>query len=124
METAGSAGQIGHAPRGSGGSLSGPAVAKLQAALSDARAGRSMLSPDIKEAVRSVCDEARREQWPPETLLVAYKSALETVGAVRGLPRGPERDAVIARLVSLCINEYYGAPQPGMQGSARSGHGE
>jgi hypothetical protein len=93
--------------------LSGPALAKLQTALSDARDSRdSKIPADVADAVRFVCDEAWREHCPPETLLIEFKRALETVGAVHRLPRGPERDEVIARLVTVCINEYYRVSPP------------
>jgi len=43
----------------------------------------------------------------PESFLIAFKKALEMVLTVRRLTREPDRGE-FARLVSLCIEEYYG----------------
>jgi hypothetical protein len=67
----------------------------------------SISSLSLKDALSPVCAEARRRQWPPEVLLLAFKAALETVPAVRRLTRGPDRDELVARLVTLCIEQYF-----------------
>lgn len=88
-------------------SLSAQAVAALHAALENAHADLVPTSPTVIDALRRVCGEAKRENWPPELLLIAFKKALDTTPGVQHLTRGPERDQVVVRLVSLCIEEYY-----------------
>ena len=92
--------------------LTEDAVAMLRAALDSAVAGRyPAWSAALKDAVKRICIEARRSDWPPEQLLIAFKSALYALPSVQALTRGPERDEFVAHLVSLCIDEYYGKPQ-------------
>jgi hypothetical protein len=88
--------------------LGAEAVAVLHAAL-EQEIGRRMptSSPGLSDAIRRICLDAKRNAWPPESLLVAFKAALHSVPALQGLTSGPDRDAVVARLVSLCIDEYY-----------------
>jgi hypothetical protein len=59
--------------------------------------------------VQRICIDARRNNWPPEWLLIAFKTALETMPAVQRVARGPDREELASRLVSLCINEFYSA---------------
>ena len=88
--------------------LSEEGVAVLHFALDTAIADRDPASSTaLRYAVKRICIDARRNEWPPESFLVAFKDALHTLPAVQHLPRGPERDEFVARLVSLCIDEYY-----------------
>jgi hypothetical protein len=64
----------------------------------------------LRHAIERICLDARRSDWPPESILVALKRALEAIPAVARLPRGSERDEFVAPLVSLCIAEYYRRP--------------
>jgi hypothetical protein len=64
----------------------------------------------LRHAIERICLDARRSDWPPESILVALKRALEAIPAVARLARGPERDEFVAPLVSLCIAEYYRRP--------------
>ncbi|HEY2376108.1 MAG TPA: hypothetical protein VGH98_09055 [Gemmatimonadaceae bacterium] len=88
--------------------LSAEGVAVLHAALAEELADRDVTSSAaLKAALSQLCDEAKAKYWPPEVLLIAFKTALETVPAVRRLTRGPDRDEFVARLVSLCIEQYF-----------------
>ena len=92
--------------------LSDAAIASLHAALGKEIADRDPVSSlGLKDAVRLVCGEARVKNWPPESLLIAVKSALQTVPAVQGRIRGPDRDEFLGRIVTLCIDEYYASLQ-------------
>ena len=64
----------------------------------------------LGHAIQRICIDARRSDWPPESILVALKRALDAIPAIARLPRGPERDEFVAPLVSLCIAEYYRRP--------------
>jgi hypothetical protein len=88
--------------------LSAEAVAALHTALGDGRAANdAMSSPALDDALYHICGEARLKNWPPESLLIAFKTALEMVPAVRRFARGPDRDEFVAHLVSRCIDAYY-----------------
>jgi len=88
-------------------SLSAAAVAALHAALENVRTQLVPTSRTMIDAVGRVCGEAKKANWPPELLLIAFKKALDTAPGMQHLTRGPERNEVVARLVSLCIEEYY-----------------
>jgi len=88
--------------------LSAEAVAALHSALGDGAAHHDAISsPALYDALQRICGEAKLKDWPPESLLIAFKKTLETVPAVRRLARGPDRDEFVAHLVSRCIDEYY-----------------
>lgn len=88
--------------------LSEESLALLRAALDSPIAGRYAAWPAaLQHAVTRICIDAQRNDWPPEWLVIAFKGALYTLPAVQRLTRGWERDEFVARLVSLCIDEYY-----------------
>jgi hypothetical protein len=64
-------------------------------------------SPTLRLALRRICSEGRQSDARPEQFLVALKSVLQSAPAMRRLAPGPERDDYVARIVSLCIKEYY-----------------
>ena len=89
--------------------LSQEAVAALHAALDSTVAGQfPAWSAALQDALERICNDARRNDWSPESLVIAFTSALDTVPSVQQLPRGPARDRFVARLVSLCFDAYYG----------------
>ena len=93
--------------------LSVAGVALLQAALEkDVGSPSLKSSAAVKRAIRRIAIDAKRSKWPPEWLLVAIKAAAQSLPAVERLPRGPDRDEIVAHLVSACIDEYFGGPAP------------
>lgn len=92
--------------------LTEEAVAVLRAALDSGVAGRyPAWSAALNDALKRICIDAKQSDWPPEQLLIAFKSALYTLPSVQHLTRGPDCDEFVSHLVSLCIDEYYGEPQ-------------
>ena len=92
--------------------LSAEAVAVLHAALENAPADRApTASSALQRALQRICVDAKRSDWPPERLLIAFKAALYGLPVMQRLPRGPDRDEFVAHLVSRCIGEYYLGPQ-------------
>jgi hypothetical protein len=88
--------------------ISADAVSALHAALRDGCDDRDPISsPAVSDALCQICGEAKRKNWPPERLLIAFKATLEILPAVGRLSYGPGRDILVARLVSQCICEYY-----------------
>ena len=60
----------------------------------------------ITEALSRVCAEARRDQIPPERLLVAFKGVWNSLPEVRQLD-GQRATEEARDLVTLCIERYY-----------------
>jgi hypothetical protein len=70
----------------------------LHAALDAAIADRDAASSGaLKHAVKRICIDARRNDWPPEWLLIAFKGALYTLPAVQR-----HNASSITRLRSAC----------------------
>ena len=102
--------------------LSAEAIALLHTALESEVGTRGPTSSGaVKQALGCIAVEAKRDNRQPEWLLVALKAAAYSVPALQHVPRGPDRDAVVARLVSLCIDEYYSGSPLGADSPARSG---
>jgi len=100
--------------------LSAEAIALLHTALEREVGARGTKSSGaVKEALRCIAVEAKQDNRQPEWLLVALKAAAHSVPALQRVPRGPDRDAVVARLVSLCIDEYFGGSPLGDDSPAR-----
>jgi hypothetical protein len=88
--------------------LSAEGVALLHAALEKEVGSRSSKSSAaLKHAIRRIATDAKRRNWPPEWLLVAIKAAAYSLPALERVPRGPERDEIVAHLVAVSIDEYY-----------------
>lgn len=88
--------------------LSAEGLAVLQTALEKEAGGRSPRSSSaLRHAMWRICIDARRTDWRPEWLLVAFKAGVNALPAVQRVARGPDRDELVADLVSLCIEEYY-----------------
>lgn len=64
---------------------------------------------DLRRALRTLCDVAHRENLQVEQLLTVLRHAWRSLPEVRELPGGRERDSLLARVVSTCIEEFYAA---------------
>jgi hypothetical protein len=93
--------------------ISSSAIEALRLALrTRASAGNAFAHAPVRTAVRLVCAEARLQHYTPERLLVDLKDALRATPEVQRVPRGPERDDLVARVVTLCIDEFFVGTAP------------
>jgi hypothetical protein len=91
--------------------LSAEWIAVLHEALEKATTERNPIAASgLQHAIRRISVDAKRSDWPPEQLLVAFKTAIYALPAAQRLTLRTDRHEFVARLVSLCIKEYYGAP--------------
>jgi hypothetical protein len=65
---------------------------------------------DFRCALRRFCDAAQCQQLRPEQVLVALKSMLRAVPEIRSTRKRDSCDDLIARAVTMCIEEYYAVP--------------
>ena len=93
--------------------ISSSAIEALRVALR-ARVGAdyAFARVPVRKAVQLVCAEARLQHYTPERLLVDLKDALRATPEVQQVPRGPERDELVARVVTLCIDEFFEKTAP------------
>jgi hypothetical protein len=90
--------------------ISTVAIEALRQSLrSDYRADSKLARARVRNAVQLVCADARLKRYTPERLLIDVKDALRGLPEVQQLPRGPERDELISGVVTLCIDEFFGA---------------
>jgi hypothetical protein len=61
---------------------------------------------DLRATLRDFCAEARREQMPPERVIVAVKTALDALPAERA-DSPALRESTRADVVSLAIRTFY-----------------
>ena len=85
------------------------ALERLRTSLPSWRA-RSSLPPEANAIVRDLCEAAKAEGWTPEQLVVAVKTACYGSDEVSHLDTTSERDALLARVVTTCIKEYFREP--------------
>ncbi len=82
------------------------AMEKLRDGLSGCRTNRSV-TPEARVAIEALVAEARRSGWTPEQLLIAVKDACYTTPEIAELTTTSEREAVLSRIVTVCIKEYF-----------------
>lgn len=82
------------------------ALERLRTSLPSWRA-RSALPSEATAIVRELCAGARAAGWTPEQLIVAVKTTCYGSDEVSQLDTTSERDALLARVVTTCIKEYF-----------------
>lgn len=90
---------------------------ELEVAIEHPRRGAADID-DLRSALGRFCTQARREQVPPERLLIAVKAALDGLPAQAVDPPGL-RDSIRQRIVSLAIRTYYADSGPDEQDRSR-----
>jgi hypothetical protein len=78
----------------------------LKSALGSAAITNS-ISPTLRQVIREICGETGDMAKRPELLLIAFKACLNEAASDANIPIGPERNALIDRLVSVFIEELY-----------------
>lgn len=86
--------------------LSAAALGALRCGL-QAHLRRQRSEPDLRRALRTVCAEAHRRHLRAEQLLILFKQAWSSLPEVEQLPRGIERDELLGRIITVCIEEFY-----------------
>ena len=91
--------------------LPGAALGPLRRSV--ARLARG-LTPDgeLRESLRIACGDAHSRGMRAEHLLIALKGVLDEAITDAGVARGPVREEITRRVVTLCIDEYYALPRP------------
>lgn len=72
-----------------------------------------------REAIRQICSAPERGRFEPEDFLIAFKLAIVDAANDVGIPLGPDRNELLARLVTAYIDEFYSGPVADGNGSAR-----
>jgi hypothetical protein len=86
--------------------LSASAIAGLEKALASFLADPSD-SKRVEGALRVITAEARQKQIHAEHLLVVLKDVWFALPAIRETPSGEPQNALLQRVITQCIREYY-----------------
>ena len=86
--------------------LSASAIAGLEQALAGFLANPSD-SKRVESALRVVTAEARQKQMHAEHLLVVLKDVWFALPPIRETPSGEPQNALLQRVITQCIREYY-----------------
>lgn len=81
----------------------------LRAALLDVVEGKATWD-DLRGPVRRLCVFAHSEDMKAEELLVRFKQVWSSLPPLAELPRGRQRNDLMAKVATMCIEEYYGPP--------------
>lgn len=87
--------------------LSAAAIAGLESALLKFLANQSDTSLD--DALRTLTAEAREKQIHAEHLLIVLKDVWFSLPKIREAPSGDPQNALLQRVITQCIREYYRA---------------
>jgi hypothetical protein len=90
----------------------------LRRAIEAQRLGRSPGDAE-RRALRAVCEEARENSILVERLVILCKDVWRSLPEARQLPRDV-REATLARVITLCIDEFYRADGDGRSGASAS----
>jgi hypothetical protein len=66
---------------------------------------------DLRSPLRRLCVFAHSEDLPAEQLLIRFKQLWAGLPQHSGLPRGRQADDLMARIATMCIEEFYGPPR-------------
>ena len=87
---------------------------RLRDGIATSRSSRG-LSAEARVVITDLCSMARTNSWTPEQLLIAVKDACYSSPEISSLTTTSERDAVLAKIVTGCINEFYKPRTDGAQ---------
>lgn len=83
----------------------------LRLALMDVVDGKAKTS-DLRTPVRQLCVFAHSEDVTAEELLIRFKEIWAHLPPLAGLPRGRQRNDLMVRVATMCIEEFYGPQTP------------
>ena len=69
------------------------------------------MTPEQRAVLRRICSAPERGSFEPEDFLIAFKLGLVDAANDVGIRPGPERNDLLARLVSAYIEEFYRSPR-------------
>jgi hypothetical protein len=81
----------------------------LRTALRGGGTGR-FVSAEQRAIIHQICSTSEKGTFAPEDFVIAFKLALTDAANDVGIPSGPDRNDFLARMVSVCIEEFFRQP--------------
>jgi hypothetical protein len=69
--------------------------------------GTPRTSDELRDAMRELCDDARRNQVRVEQLVIAIKQGWTSLHTERPRARSAGPDGLLNQVITQCIDEYY-----------------
>ena len=73
-------------------------------------ASEHIVTSELRAVIRGICSAPERQGFEPEDFLIAFKLALVDAANEAGIPPGPDRTDLLAKLVTVYIEEFYRSP--------------
>ncbi len=73
-------------------------------------APESIVTSELRAVIRGICSAPERQGFEPEDFLIAFKLALVDAAKEAGIPPGPDRNDLLAKVVTVYIEEFYRSP--------------
>ena len=89
----------------------------LRAALKLSGTGRTVTS-EQRAIIHQICSAPEKLTFAPEDFVIAFKLALTDAANDVGIRPGSERNDLLSRMVSVCIEEFFRLPSTGDAPSA------
>jgi hypothetical protein len=90
----------------------------LRTALTLSGTGRAVTS-EQRAIIHQICSAPEKLAFAPEDFVIAFKLALTNAANELGIRPGSDRNELLARLVSICIEEFFRSSSTG--GAAKIG---
>ena len=69
-----------------------------------------VVTPEQRAIIQQICSAQEKRSFAPEDFVIAFKLALTNAANDVGIKPGPDRNDLLARLVSVCIEEFFRSP--------------
>jgi hypothetical protein len=79
------------------------------------------VTSEQRAIIHQICSAPEKLTFAPEDFVIAFKLGLTNAANEVGLRPGPDRNDLLARLVTVCIEEFFRPPSAG--DASRSGRG-
>ena len=70
----------------------------------------SVVTSEQRAIIHQICSAPEKLAFAPEDFVIAFKLALTNAANDVGIKAGPDRNDLLARLVSVCIEEFFRSP--------------
>jgi hypothetical protein len=68
------------------------------------------VTSEQRAIINQICSAPEKKTFAPEDFLIAFKLALTNAANEVGIPPGPDRNDLLTRIVSVCIEEFFRLP--------------
>ena len=68
------------------------------------------VTPEQRAIINQICSAPEKLTFAPEDFVIAFKLALTNAANEVGIRPGADRNELLARLVSVCIEEFFRLP--------------